>query len=100
MFVYNLTIKVEKEIADDWLSWLKEEHIPELMQTCTFTDNRVCHLLEQDESEEVTYVVQYFCSSRVEYEVYTEKYAGEMRQKSIDRWGSRYFAFRTTMETV
>ncbi|MEI2737728.1 MAG: DUF4286 family protein [Chitinophagaceae bacterium] len=27
MIIYNVTIKVEHSIADQWLTWLKEEHI-------------------------------------------------------------------------
>ncbi len=31
--IYNVTIKAEKKIAADWLQWLLNKHIPEVMET-------------------------------------------------------------------
>ncbi len=28
MIIYNVTITVEDDIKEDWLSWIKKEHIP------------------------------------------------------------------------
>ena len=39
--VYNVTIKVNTSIATDLLSWLKEEHIPEVIATGCFTNARI-----------------------------------------------------------
>lgn len=35
--VYNVTTKVELSIAEEWLTWLKDEHIPDLIKTGCFT---------------------------------------------------------------
>ena len=40
MIIYNVTVKVDHSIADDWLSWLQQEHIPEIIATECFTDAR------------------------------------------------------------
>ena len=39
MIVYNVTVKIEKDIHDDWLAWMKETHIPEVLKTNLFEDN-------------------------------------------------------------
>lgn len=100
MFVYNVTIKVEERIRHDWLSWLQQEHIPEVLGTGCFTGATVLQLLETDDSEGPTFAVQYRAESKAAYNQYMEKYAGLMRQKSFDKWGDKFVAFRSLMQVV
>ena len=51
MFIYNVTVKVDHSIAADWLQWLLNEHIPEILATGCFKDAKVLQLLEQDDEE-------------------------------------------------
>ena len=98
--IYNVTIKVEASIADAWLHWLLNEHIPEIMQTGCFTDKRVVRLLEVDDSEGPTYAIQYSAASKADYNRFIEMHAPRMRQKSYDKWGDRFIAFRSIMEVI
>jgi len=100
MIVYNLSIQVSKEIHDNWLQWQHQEHIPEIMATGYFTANKFFRLLEQDESEAITYIIQYFASSIKEYDAYINDAAPLLRKKAIEKWGDQFIAFRTVMETV
>ena len=36
MIIYNITIKVEWSIAKDWLVWMQNEHICEIIKTGCF----------------------------------------------------------------
>ena len=98
MIVYNVTLKVEKDIAAEWLKWMKEEHIPALMNTGLFTDSRLFRLLEQDEADGMTYVAQYFCNSLEDYNTYISDHAQRMRDWSFQRFGNKFIAFRTIMQ--
>lgn len=100
MIVYNVTIKVQQPIAASWLQWLKKEHIPDVIGTGCFTHATTFQLLEADDTEGPTYVVQYFAESRALYNRYIEKHANNMRQKAFDKWGNRFIAFRTVMHIV
>lgn len=100
MIIYNVTVGVEHSIANDWLKWMKEEHIPELMATGLFEDARLCKILMQDEKEGLTYTAQYFCKTMNEYENYISTHADQMRAKGIERFGDKFVAFRTIMEIV
>jgi hypothetical protein len=98
--IYNVTVKVESQIADEWLQWLLNEHIPVLMQTKCFTDYKVVRLLEVDDSEGPTYAVQYYAQSKADYDRYIEIYSSAMRRNSVEKWGERFVAFRSVMEVV
>lgn len=100
MIVYNITIKINPSIEEAWLQWQHDEHIPDIMSTGLFTEWKVFHLLDQDESEGITYVMQYFADTPRDYELYIEKHAPLLRAKALEKWGDQFIAFRSAMELV
>ena len=100
MICYNITIKIIPQIETEWIEWQKHEHIPEIMSTGLFTEYKFFKLLEQDESEGLTYVLQYFSSSIENYQKYISAFAPLLREKALTKWGDRFIAFRTVMEAV
>lgn len=100
MIIYNVTVKVEPGSAESWVKWMKEEHIQDMMNTGLFSDYRLCRLMEQDEAEGVTYVIQYHCDGIENYQSYINEHALKMRQKGLDKFGSKFAAFRTVMEAI
>jgi hypothetical protein len=100
MIVYNITIKVNHNIAHEWLVWQREEHIPEIMATKLFYDYKMYRLLEHDEEDGITFTVQYFASSIEMYQQYISAFAPLMREKAFAKWGNQFTGFRTIMEAV
>ena len=100
MIIYNVTIKVEHSIAEEWMSWLKNEHIPDLIATGCFTHATILHLLEADDTEGITYAVQYHAESKALYNRYIENFSEMMRKKATDKWGDKFIAFRSVMQVV
>jgi len=100
MIIYNVTTQVDKAIAADWLTWLQEVHVPDVMATNCFTEFRIVRLLEVDESEGPTYATQYFAASKSDYNRYIEIYATALRQQSLNKWGDNFAAFRTLMKII
>jgi hypothetical protein len=100
MIIYNVTVKVESEFADEWITWMQEEHIPDLYTTGLFAGHRLCRLLEQDEADGVTFSAQYEFSDISKYNRYIDDFAQSMREKAFSRFGGKFVAFRSLMETV
>ncbi len=100
MIVYNITVKIEAGIEAEWLQWQKEEHIPEIMATGLFSEYKFFKLLDVDDTDGPTFVVQYFAPSRTEYDRYISEHAPALRQRAHAVWGNRFVAFRTIMEVV
>jgi Domain of unknown function (DUF4286) len=100
MLIYNVTSQVNHSISVDWLNWMKTEHIPEVLSTGMFTHYQLVKLLETDETDGITYAIQYFCNTKEQYEQYIIQYAPLLRQKALQRWGNQFIAFRTLMEVI
>jgi hypothetical protein len=100
MILYNVTVKLMTSIEKDWLQWMREEHISEVLGTGLFNEARLWKMMDMEEEDGVTYAVQYTADSIEQYRTYVEVHAAAMRQKGIDKWGERFIAFRTLMERV
>lgn len=98
--IYNVTVKVDASIADAWLQWLQQEHIPSIMQTGCFQSSKIVRLLEVDDSEGPTYAIQYSAESKADYNRYITVHSAAMQKRSYEKWGDRFIAFRSVMQVV
>ncbi len=98
--IYNVTTKVDHRIAGEWLSWLKEEHIPDIISTGCFTNAVILRLIEVDETEGPTYAIQYHAASKALYNRYIETFAETMRKKATEKWGDKFISFRSVLQVV
>lgn len=97
--LYNVTCSVDSEIHEEWLDWMMFKHIPDVMNTGMFLENRVCRIHEYEENG-VTYAIQYVARSQSDLNEYMEEFAPTLQKEHADKYGSRVAAFRTTLEIV
>ncbi len=100
MLLYNVTVKIEKEINNEWLAWMKDSHIPKVMATGLFLDHRIMRLLEPVDSDGFTYTIQYFCESQNQFQEYRNKHASELQADHSKQFQGKYVVFRTVLEKV
>jgi len=100
MIIYNVTTKVQQSIANEWLQWLKKEHVKDILSTGCFTNYTIVKLLDVDEEEGPTYAVQYFAESQALYNLYIGKFAPVMRSKAFALWGNKFLSFKSLMQIV
>ena len=100
MIVYNITCKVRWNILEAWLVWQLEDQIPAILSTGLFDEHRLYRLLEQDEEEGPTFVIQFHTDSLERYQQFMTEFAPALQQTAQEKWGDRYIAFRTLMESL
>ena len=100
MIIYNVTIKIEPAIDTEWLAWMKDEHIPDILSTGCFQKAFIYHLLDTEEDDGITYAIQYHADSHDDYKRYLQHHAGTMRKKATDKWMNKFVAFRSVLELV
>lgn len=100
MLIYNVTTKINWHIHEDWVKWMKEKHIPDVMNSGCFTETRFVRLLETDETEGPTYAAQFHAESIDEYNRYLETFAPLLRKDVLANWGDNCISFRSLMEVV
>lgn len=100
MVVYNETIKVRHYVLEGWLAWLQHEHIPAMLATGLFDDYKCYRLLDQDDAEGPTFVLQYYAPSPGHYGRYILEFAPRLQQDALDKWGEAFVSFSTIMEEL
>jgi len=100
MILYNVTVKVDPEIEQDWLRWMKEEHIPELMKTGLFLEYRFLQVEDAEADSGNTYAIQYWLNNRDDFLRYQKDYAAALQATHRERYKDKYVAFRTLMKEV
>jgi Domain of unknown function (DUF4286) len=100
VIAHNITVKVHHDIEAAWIRWQQQEHIPDIMATGQFTDYKFYRLLDQNEDDGITYIVQYFAPSVDHYNTYINEFSETLRQKAFAKWGNKFIAFRTVMQVV
>jgi len=100
MIIYNVTIKVDWAVHDRWLKWMKEEAIPEVLETKLFYHHQFVRLLQVDDQDGPTYAVQYHAYSLEDYNRYISELSLLHHRKAAAAWGMQYVAFATVMQSV
>lgn len=101
MILYNITINIEDEAHDQWLKWMHEVHIPEVMQTGMFSHFKMFRLLTNAQDNSGTnYAIQYFCDTMDKFQTYERVYAPALRLEVEKYFAGKYYAFRTILEEV
>lgn len=99
MIIYNVTINIEESIEKEWLSWMQQEHIPEVIATGKFVKALMTKVRVDEEMGGVTYSVQYGCPSQAHLDAYYEEDADRLRQAS-NKFAGKFVAFRTELEVI
>jgi len=100
MFIYNVTTKVDPSVHEIWVEWMKQTHIPAVMNSGCFTEFQFAKLLELDDTDGPTYAVQYRAGSKADYNRYLEIHANKLRNEVFAVWGNKVIAFRSLMQVV
>ena len=98
MIIYNVTVNIDNAVADEWLQWMKDVHVPDVMRTGLFTKNNIYKILADEDSGGQSFSVQYTCENMQKYEEYRDKYAAALQADHPNRYKDRFVAFRTLLE--
>lgn len=99
MYIYNVTVSIDKSVADEWLNWMKTVHIPDVLKTGYFTENKICRVLNVDD-EGATFSVQYTFKEMIDIEEYQKNDAKRLQEEHSKRYEGKYAAFRTLLEIL
>ena len=100
MFIYNVTTHVEPTIESQWLAWMIEEHVPQMIQTGKFKKAIIFKVITENDLGGVSYATQYHCSDRTTFESYQKEDADRLKKHALDKFGERILSFRTELEQI
>jgi hypothetical protein len=97
--IYNVTVSVDPSIHEEWLNWMREVHIPDVLATGLFLSNRILRVHGHEENG-ITYAIQYVLKSRAFLDQYFLDHAPALQAEHVKRYGNQAVAFRTILEVL
>ena len=100
MILYNVTINIHESVHDQWMKWMQEKHINDVLATGKFSSARMVKVLVEEEMGGITYSIQYTTDSKETLERYYQEDAPKMREEGQSLFGDKMLAFRTELEVI
>ncbi|GLB52682.1 hypothetical protein NBRC110019_17220 [Neptunitalea chrysea] len=100
MYIYNVTSNIDNSVHDEWLNWMQETHIPDMLSTGKFTAARIVKVLVEEEMGGVTYSVQYTTKNKETLELYYAEDADRLRKEALLKFADKMLSFRTELEII
>ena len=99
MIVYNVTVSVEESITKNWLNWMKNKHIPEILSTGYFIKAQINQVITNDDINN-TFAIAYSCENLKDLHQYQIKFSEKLQKKHLKKYGDKAIAFRTIMHVI
>jgi len=100
MIIYNVTTNIHESVHDQWLQWMQEKHIKDVLATGKFSSARMVKVLIEEEMGGITYSVQYTTDNKETLEKYYQEDAPRLRDEALGLFGDKMLAFRTELELI
>ena len=98
--LYNVTVKIESDVHEDWLDWMKKKHVHDVMATQHFESYKITKIIGDEDEHGICYAIQYLAKDEASFTEYQNNHAKRLQKDHADRYPNKYVAFRTLMEVV
>ena len=100
MLIYNVTTNIETSVHEEWLEWMQEIHIPDVLATGKFLNAKMSRVLVEEDMGGISYSVQYTTVDRATLQKYYTDDAPKLRDDALKRFPNQFVSFRTELEIV
>ena len=100
MILYNVTINIHESVHDQWMRWMQEKHINDVLATGKFSSARMVKVLVEEDMGGITYSIQYTTDSKATLQSYYDEDAPRLREEGHRLFGDKMLAFHTELELI
>ncbi|MEY3689537.1 MAG: hypothetical protein RIT37_1099 [Bacteroidota bacterium] len=84
---YEVTMEVDSSIAEEWVEYMRSEHIPEVMTTGVFTSCQFLRIIEPAKEGFDSFRITYEAENLSAIQAYRADLSPELRRKHDERYG-------------
>ncbi len=100
MILYNVTISIDASSETEWLSWIRDTHIPDVIRTGYFKECKLCRLVGAEEQGGKTYAIMYTAYTEKGLLEYKAMHAQSLQNEHNVKFQGRFAAFRTELNII
>ncbi len=100
MYIYNVTTNIDESVEQEWLSWMQDTHIPDMLETGKFLSAKLCKVMVEEEMGGVTYSVQYMVETIEALKAFYRENASLLKNRANAKFGNKFVFFETEMQLI
>ncbi len=94
MYIYSVTIHIDKNAEEEWLVFMKEKHIAEVLAAGYFKSCSMRKVLEENDERNATYNIEYNVETKEDYHSYRQFAAPALQADIKNRFDGKFSAER------
>lgn len=100
MIIYNVTMNIAEEVHDQWMEWIQNKHISDVIATGCFTSARLVKVLVNEEMGGTTYSLQFFAPTKESLEKFKTDYEDQLQYEGVRMFADKMLFFKTDLEII
>ncbi len=100
MLIFNTTFLVSDKMHGSWLKWLREQHIPFMLESEMFSKPQVAKVITAEDEDGTSYSVQFHIHDLQSLENWHVQHATEFQSNFNTKFGTEVIFFATILEIV
>ncbi|MCH8903325.1 MAG: DUF4286 family protein [Bacteroidetes bacterium] len=92
-------MEIDASIKTTWVEWMKEQHIPAVMATGTFSRHIFNERIDSLDQNISIYTILYFCENESKLDEYFKKFAKKLQEEHNDRFEGNFTATRSILRS-
>lgn len=98
MIIYNITVNISYDAEKDWLRYMKDFHIPAILETGVPIECKLLRLLTEIDNEGSTYTTQFSFLTMEDFLAYQTHHQSAFQERHHELFNGKYVSFRTLLE--
>ncbi|HKJ06778.1 MAG TPA: DUF4286 family protein [Flavobacteriaceae bacterium] len=100
MYIYNITVNIDESVKQEWLNWVTNTHIPNMLNSGKFSKAKLSQVLVNEEMGGVTYSIQFTATSLENLHLYYKEDADKFNDESARLFKDKFVMFGTELKVV
>lgn len=100
MLIFNTTYLVSDKAHGAWLKWVREQHIPFMLDSAYFTQPQVARVITSDKEEGTSFSVQFRISDMRTLKLWNREYSAAFQENFTKQFGTEVLFFTTVLEMI
>ncbi len=99
-YIYAVTVQIQLSHHDEWLAYMKDGHIQDVLDTGCFSKATMTKVLKEDEREGFTYTIHYHFDEFYSFTTYEEIHASKLQEEHQKLFDGKFLAFRSIHRVI
>lgn len=100
MIICNTTYNVDSSVVDQWICWVKETYVPQIMKLGFFLENQLARVMVDEQMGGATFCLQFTAQDMDVYANFESNHVANYDAMLLKKYNGKVVMFRTLMEIV